>query len=147
MVVYFDIENLLDGLLDGLYSWVAKFDYFACIRHDDVVVLLVEIGFLVMRLILPKLVFAHQGTVQKQFDGVVQRRTTHAVILVFHLDVEVFYIKMLFAVVNFLKDCVTLRRFAVAFVFQVFRKNVTDDFLVFAVIYGYECHKAKIMDN
>lgn len=136
MVRDLNAENVFNRLLDGLDARVAEFDHLARIGHDDVVVLLVEIRFFVMRLVLAELVFAHQSAVEQQFYGVVQRGTRHAVILVFHLDVEVLYIKMLFTVVNFLQDRVAFRRFAVPFVFKISRKNVLYGFLVFDVIGG-----------
>lgn len=145
MVVYFDIEDFLDRFFDGLDARVAEFDHFARIGHDDVVVLLVEIRLFVVRLVLPELVLADERAIQKQFDGIVQRRAAHAVVFVFHLDVEVFDIKMFLAVVNFLENRIPFRRLAMAFVFEVFRKDILYNFLIFTVIYGYECHVAKVI--
>lgn len=144
MVVDFDIENFLNRLFDRLDARIAKFDDFARIGHDDMVVVFIEIRFLVMRLVVPKLVLAHERAIEQQFNGVVQSGAAHAVVLVFHFEVEVFYVKMFFTVVNFLKNRVAFRRFAMAFVFQVHRKNALYDLLVFAVIYRYKCHAAKV---
>ena len=60
MTFDFDSENVFHGLFYGLYAWIAKLDYFACIDHDNVIVLLVEIGFFVVGLVLTELVFANQ---------------------------------------------------------------------------------------
>ena len=63
MVVNLDAEYFFDGFFDGLYSWVTKFNHFTGIGHDNMIVLLVEIGLLVMRLVLSKLVLANQTTI------------------------------------------------------------------------------------
>ena len=59
MVVDFYAENFFYGLFDGLNARIAEFDDFAGVGHDDVIVLLVEIRFFVMRLVLSELVFAN----------------------------------------------------------------------------------------
>ena len=64
MVVNADAENFLDGLLYRLNSRIAKFDYFPGVAHDNVIVLFVEIGFLIMSLILAKLMASHQTAFQ-----------------------------------------------------------------------------------
>ena len=136
MVVDLNPENILDRLLDRLDAWVAELDDFARIGHDDVVVLLVEIRFLIMRLVLAELVFADERAVEQEFDRVVQRRTAHAVVLVFHLDVEVLDIKMFLAVVNFLQDRKALGRFTVSVFLKIHRKNALYNFLIFTVVGG-----------
>ena len=55
----FYAENFFDSFFDGLNARVAELDDFAGVGHDDVIVLLVEIRFFVMRLVLPELVFAN----------------------------------------------------------------------------------------
>ena len=64
MVVDFDTKYFFYGLFDGLNSWVTELNHFAGIGHDDMIMLLVEIRFFVMCLVLPKLVFSYQATIQ-----------------------------------------------------------------------------------
>lgn len=129
-----DVEYFLHCLFDGLNSGVAKFDYFSSIGHDDVVVLLVEVRFFIMRLILSKLVFANQTGFQQKLDRVVERGPAYAIVFVFHFDVEILYVKMLFAVINFLKDGVTLGRFAVSVRLKIECKNIFYNFLIATII-------------
>ena len=56
------IKDVFDGFFDGLYPWIAKLNNFS-VTQDQMVVLLVEIRLFVMRLILAKLVLAHQPAV------------------------------------------------------------------------------------
>jgi len=129
-----DIEYFLHCLFDSLYSGIAKFDYLTCIGHYDMIVLFIEIRFLVMSLILSKLVLAYQTGFQQKFNGVVQRSPTHAVVFVFHFDIKIFYVKMLFAVINFLKYSVAFRRFAVSMRLKIECKNIFYNFLIVTII-------------
>jgi len=144
VVVDLNIKNLLNGFFNRLDARVTKLNHLARVGHDDVVVILVKIRFLVMRLVLPKLVFADQCAIKQQFNGIVQGGAAHAIVLVFHFEVEMLNVKMVLAIVNFLKDGVAFGRFPVAFVLQIHRKNVLYDLLVFTVIGGNECHAAKV---
>jgi len=144
MVVDFYVENFFYRFFDRLDARIAEFDDFARIGHDDVVVLLVEIGFFVMRLVLPELMLPDQSAVEQQFDRVVQRCAADTIIFVLHFDVEVFYVKMVLAIVNFLQDRIAFRRFAMAFAFEIHRKHIFYDLLILGIIGGNECHGAKI---
>ena len=64
MVVNVDTKDLFYGFFYRLNPWVAKLNHFAGVRHDNMVVLFVKIGFFIMRLILTKLMFANQTTIQ-----------------------------------------------------------------------------------
>lgn len=63
MVGYFDIEDFFDGLFDTLDPRVAELDHLSA-GKDDMVVLFVEIGLFVMRLVLPELMFSYQAAFQ-----------------------------------------------------------------------------------
>jgi hypothetical protein len=52
-------EKIFDSLFNVLNSWITKFEYFACIRENNVIVLFVEIRFLVKALVLTKLMFSN----------------------------------------------------------------------------------------
>ena len=43
MIVYFNSEDVFNGLFDLLDSWVAKFNYFTGVGHDDVIVLFIKV--------------------------------------------------------------------------------------------------------
>ena len=64
MVVNVHSENFFNRLFYRLNSRVTKFDYFAGVAHNDVIVLLVEIGLFVMSLILAKLMTSYQTAFQ-----------------------------------------------------------------------------------
>jgi len=129
-----DIEYILHCLFYSLNSGIAKFDYLSGIGHYDMIVLLVEIGFFIMRLILSKLMLANQTGFQQKFDCIVQRSPTHAIVFVFHFDIQVLYIKMLFAVINFLKYSVAFRRFSVSMRLKIECKNIFYNFLIVTII-------------
>lgn len=132
-----DIKNFFNCLFDDLDPWVAKFNDFAGIGHYNMVVLLIEVRFFIVRLVLSKLMLSDKRAIKQKFNRIVKCSSANAVVLVLHLDIEVFNIKMLFAVINLLKNGVALRGFSMALVFQVFGKDILYDFLVFAVINGY----------
>jgi len=145
MVMNFNTENLLNCFFDGLYPRVAKLDHLSRIGHNDVVVLLVEIRFLVVALVLPELVPAYKAALQKQFYRVVQRCTAYTVVLVLHFNIERLNIKMLLAVVYFLKDGVALRGFPVALLFQEFCEDIFYNVLIFIIFHGNSINMAKIV--
>src|SRR5690606_32589093 len=99
MVIYLDIKNLFDGFFYGLYPGIAKLHHFAGIRKYHMIVLSVKIGFLVLCLIFAKLVFAYKFAFHQEFYGIVEGGPTNPIVLVFHVDIERFYIKMLLAII------------------------------------------------
>src|SRR5690606_32318950 len=112
MVGYFYIKNLFNGFFYAVYPGVTKFNNFT-ISEDYVVVVLVKIRFFVVRLVLPKLMFANQTTFQKQFYCIIKCRAAHAIIFVLHIYVQRLNVKMIVVVINFLKNGVAFRRFTV----------------------------------
>ncbi len=111
MVADLDVEHLLDGLFDRLDTGIAKFHYFSGIGENHMVVLSVEIGFLILRLIFAELMLSYQFTFQQQFNGIVQRGPTHPVVFILHVDIERFDVEMLFAVIDFLQEWRNVRAF------------------------------------
>ena len=87
MVVYFNIEYFLNCFFYVLDSRITKFLYFSGICEDDMIVLAIKIGLFILGLVFAKLVFSHQSTLQKEFDGVVECCPAYPVIFVFHCDV------------------------------------------------------------
>ena len=138
MVVNFNVKNLFYRFFDRLYPWVAKLDNLPGIGHDDMVMLLVEVGFFIMALVLAKLVPSNQAAFQKQFYRVVERSAAHTIVFILHLDIQRFNVKMLLAIVYFLKYGIALRGFPVPFIFQEFCKNVFYNVLVFIIFHGFD---------
>lgn len=136
------VEHFFNSLFYRLDAGVTEFYHLAGIGEDDVVVIPVEIGFFVLRLVLPELVFAHQPAFQQQLYGVVQGGTAYAVLFVLHLDVKGFYIKVIFIVVDLLKYGKTLGRLAMAFVFQKLRKDILYYSLVVFINYFFAHNEA-----
>src|SRR5690606_1288594 len=129
MVGYFYIKNLFNGFFYAVYPRVTKLDHFTVCK-DYVIVVPVKIRFFVVRLVLPKLMFAHQTTFQKQFYCIIKCRAAHAIIFVLHIYVKRLNIKMVVVVINFLKNGVAFRRFTVSF----FLKKTCENVLYYCLI-------------
>ena len=79
--------------------------------------LAIKIGFLILCLIFSKLVFSNQFTFQQEFNGIVKGRPTYPIILIFHIDIKGFYIKMIITIINFLENGVAFGCFSMPFFF------------------------------
>ena len=137
-----NVKHFLDSLFDRLDPGVAEFYHLARIGKDNMVVIPVEIGFFVLRLILPELVFSHQAAFQQQFYGVVQGGPAYTVLLVLHFDVQGFYIKVIFIVVDLLKYGKTLGRLTVTFVLEELGKDILYYSLVVFIYYFFAHNEA-----
>lgn len=104
---------------DFLDTRVAELFHLATFDADEVVVLLKSIRAFELRHVFAKLVFGHQIAGLQQVECIINRCPTHAVVAVFHLDVERFYVKVIGAAVNFFEYGKTFRRFTVAVFFQI----------------------------
>lgn len=100
MVVDGKSKNFFNGLLDGLHAWVAKFDYFASICVDEMVVLFGAVRFFKLRHVATKLMFAHQIAGNQKFDCVVERGPAYSVFLILHFEVQSFDVEMSVVLVN-----------------------------------------------
>lgn len=69
----FDLEQLLECSLYALYTGITELQYLLGIGQNNVVVLLVLIGALIMRSGLTELMLAHETAVNQQFHGIVER--------------------------------------------------------------------------
>lgn len=138
MVVNFNVKNLFYSFFDGLYPWVTKLDNLPGISHNDMVMLPVEVGFFIMALVLAKLVPSYQAAFQQQFYRVIERSAAYTIVFIFHFDIQRFNVKMLLAVVYFLKYGIALRGFPVPFILQEFCKNVFYNVLVFIIFHGFD---------
>jgi hypothetical protein len=60
VVQNFKLQYFTGGLLDGVNAGVAKFKYFTAVGANQVIVLPVAVGPLVLGLVFAKLVFTYQ---------------------------------------------------------------------------------------
>ncbi len=88
------MQQIANCILNILYSWVTKLGDLMALRANQVIVLLVPIGFFVLSQVLAELMFAYQVTFYQQIKCIVNGSTTYPITLVFHFDVERFYIKV-----------------------------------------------------
>ena len=58
--------------------------------------------FFVLSEIFTKLMTLHQIAMNQQFQGIINRSSTHPITLIFHVDIERFGVKMIRSVINFL---------------------------------------------
>ena len=130
VIVDFDVEDLFYGLFDRLYPRVTELHNLPRISEDDVVMLSVKIRFFVLGLVFAELMLAHEFAFEQQLYGVVQGGPAHPVILVFHLDIQGFYIAVVIGIVYLLPDGVALRGLPVSVLFEEGREDTFDDVLV-----------------
>jgi len=129
MVHYLNVKDFLYRLLDIFNPRVTKLQDLTRIRADDVIVLLVLVRLLKLGGILSELVFSNEVAGYQQVYRIVKRGTAYAVVLIFHLNVERFDVKMTVIIVNLIQYRETLRGFAVAIFLEVGRKNLFYFFL------------------
>src|SRR5687767_4461584 len=96
MMHYIKMQYLFYCTLNILNARVTKFNYFMTLRTNQMIMLLIPIGFLVLRKIFSKLMFAYQIALYQEIQCIIYRSTTHPVIFVLHADVKRFNIKMPF---------------------------------------------------
>ena len=113
----FYTENFFYSTFNIFYPGVTKFQYFACIGHDYVIVLFIFMGFFKLCKVLPKLMFSHKITSQEKVNCIIQSGSAYPVIFVLHFYVERLYIKMPFVLVYFIEYSESLRRLSMAVLF------------------------------
>jgi hypothetical protein len=118
------MQYLFYGTLDVLNPRIAEFDYFMTLRANKMIVLLVSVGLLILSEIFTKLVFAYQIALNQQIQRIINCGPAHPVILVFHVDIEGFHIKMAISGIDFFQNGVPLRRFSQLLILKVGRENL-----------------------
>lgn len=88
MVFDLKFQQFAHHALDLVDARITKLHYFTAFDADDMVVLLVPVGFFKLGRVFPKLVFGHQVTGYQQLQCIVNRRPTHPVFFVFHMEIE-----------------------------------------------------------
>ena len=137
-----NVEHFFNSLFYRLDAGVTELYHLAGVGKDDMVVVPVEVGFFILRLVLPELVFSHQAAFQQQFYGIVQGGPAYAVLLVLHFDVQGFDIKVIFIVVDLLKYGKTLGRLTVTFVLKELGKDILYYSLVVFIYYFFAHNEA-----
>ncbi len=117
------VEQLPDHVLDFADTGVAKFKHLPAIEADQVVVLPETVAFFIDRLPCPELMALDKIAFHEQVQGIVHCGTAHAIILVFHLNVEGLHIKMVGSVVNLLQNGKALRCLTLSAFVQVGRED------------------------
>ena len=123
MVLYRHAKQFFNGCFDCLNAWVTKFDDFTSIGANHMVMLLGTVRFFELCDIFSELMLADKITRKKEFDGVVQCCSRNPVVLIFHLDIERFYVKMALVIVNLFEYGEPFRGFSVTILFQIGGKN------------------------
>lgn len=120
------VEQGADHVLDLAHTGIAKLQHLAAIQTDEVVMLPESITFLIDRLPRAKLMALDEVAFDEQVQGIVDRGAAHAVILVFHVEVERLHIKMVGATVDFLQYRKPLGRLALPALVEIGRKDPLD---------------------
>ena len=102
MRVDFKIHKITYGLLDLMNARIAKFNYFSARITYQVVVLFKFIGTLVLRHGSFKAMLGNQAALKQNVNGIIKCGTAHAVIFLFHLNVQRFNVKVAFVRVYFI---------------------------------------------
>jgi len=111
-VVYF-----LHQALNFENPGIAKFNNYATLFADHVIVLLVCIRPLVVILIFPKLLALNQATLNQQIQGVIHRGTGYSCAGIFHIEKDIVCIKVSVRTIYLFKHHETLGSLALVFFF------------------------------
>lgn len=106
-----EMQELLYRILYILDARITELNHPVALGANEVIVLFITIGLLVLREVLSKLVFTYKVAFYKQIEGIVNCGPANPVILVFHADVERLYIEMTVARVDLFKYGITFRCF------------------------------------
>jgi hypothetical protein len=108
MVNHIKVKNIFGSSLYLHDPRVAKFKNLLTIRANEVIVLLVLVGFLKLRHVLPKLVPYHESRFYQDLDIVVQSGAAYPVFFILHHQVKLLNIKMSLVRINFVQNGKTL---------------------------------------
>lgn len=78
----------------------------------------------------------NQVTVEEEFNGVVDRRTTYTVTLVFHVNKKRLHVEVVGQIVHLFQYAETFFRFTVIVSFQVIGENFSYGLLCFFRLHG-----------
>ncbi len=104
MVHDVEFQHVANHVLDILNPWVTELHHLVAIRTDEVVVLTVTVRFLVLGQVTAKLVFGNQIAVDQYIERIINRSSAYAIILVFHRDVQLVHVKVVFPVVDLFQN-------------------------------------------
>lgn len=95
MLLYFEVENLSDHLLNTLQSRIAKLEEFITIHADEMVVLPVTVRALVLGLIFTELVPYDQIAFQQQIERIIYSGATHPGLILPHSQEQLVRIEVI----------------------------------------------------
>jgi len=119
VVHHFKVEDIAHHGFDLLYAGVAKFEHMATVQADEVVVLLKAVSPLILCQILAKLVLGDKVAAYQELKGIVDGSPGYTIILVFHVYVKGFGIKVITTAVNLLEDGISFRGLAECKLFKM----------------------------
>lgn len=125
---YTEIKHLSYHVLDRLDPRITELHHFMAIGTDQVIMLFVAIGFFELCQVFAKLVLGNEVAIHQNVERVVNRRAADTVTLIFHADVKLIYIEVIFPGVDLLQNRKPLRRFTKSLIFQVSRQYFLSGF-------------------
>src|ERR671912_1723618 len=131
MMHHIEVQYLFHGTLNILDAWITKFYHLMALRTNQMIMLLVTIGFFVLRKIFSELMFAYQIALHQKIQCIIHRRAAYPVIFILHADIERLNIKVALTRIDLLQDRVALRRLSQLLIFQVSCKNLFYLFVYF----------------
>lgn len=117
------IEQLAYHGFGLLNSGVAKFHYLSAINTNKVVVLFVAVCFFVECYVFSKLVFGYQIGGNQQFQCIINRGAAYVKLVVSHVYIQGFGVKMVVAGVDFFQYGIPFGGFALLVFFKEGGKN------------------------
>ena len=123
-----EIQQISHGGLDLLNTRITEFYYFPTIHADQVIVLLVAIGFFILRQIFTKLMLGDEVATDQKFKCIIDRSSTHPVIGIFHVYIQRLCIEMIGTAVDLFQDSIAFRRATKIVRFEMAGKYLSDIF-------------------
>lgn len=103
---------------------IGKLLYVTAHFAHNMLVLFIVVGSFKLSHIVSKLMFDHQFTLQQQINGIVKSGPAHPVVLIFHKNIERFYIKMTGTGIYLIQDGIPFRCLPMAFLLQIRGKHL-----------------------
>jgi len=112
------------GFFDLMDPGIAIFINPAAACTNDMIMLFAQIGFFELGNIFTELMLDHKAAVKQQFHCIVECGPADTVIVVLHVDIQFFHIKVTLLGINFIQDGKSFRCFPLTFSFNIFRKDL-----------------------
>lgn len=123
------VKHPSNHALNLLDARIAEFKDMLAIAADEMVVLPVLITFFIYSHIPAKLMTRYQITCNQMLYRIINSCTTHAVLFIFHSQVQLLCIEVFVYRIHLFQDGKPLRRFAAAALLKIFCKDFFYSFL------------------